>query len=270
MAELFDRRITVEIGEKGKPGILVDGLRVRFKVEQTSDSQANKARIEIYNLSKTNRQAAEKPGNYLVLKAGYGQSISRVFEGDIPIGGVLTHKQGPDFITTFDAGDGQKAITEKNISLSFAPGTNIKDVFKTLASSFGLADGPQVGIKDETFLNGLSLAGKVSNAMDILTAKQGLRWSVQDGVLQIHPVGKSTGKSAILLSANTGLIESPKRGDKKIEIKSLLQPSIRPGALIAIDTAFLKGEFVCDKVIHEGDNYDRNFFSNIEIEVEKK
>lgn len=270
MAELFGRRVTVTIGEKGKEGLFVDGLRVKFRVEQSDEATPNKARVEIYNLSKANRDRVEKPGNYLILRAGYQGMTSRVFEGDIPESGVLTTKNGPDFVTVFECGDGQKSFTESMVNSSFKPGTNIKDVFSTVTDSMGFAQGQQVGIKDETFLHGLALAGKSKDQMNFLTAKQGLQWNVQDGVLQIYPVGGSVGGVAVLLSPETGLIDSPKRGDKKIEIKSLLQAKIRPGQLIQLNSSFLKGQFVANKVIHEGDTHDAPFFSTIEIDLEKK
>ncbi len=270
MPELFGRRATVTIGEKGKEGLFIDGLRVKFRVEQSSEPTANKARVEIYNLSKANRERVEKPGNYLILRAGYQGLTGRVFEGDVPSGGVLTTKSGPDYITVFECADGQKALTETMVNQSFKPGTNIKDVFKTVVGSFGLAQGPQVGLKDETFLQGLSLSGKASDILTTITSKQGLQWSVQDGVLQIYPKGGSVGGTAVFLSSNTGLIESPKRGDKKIEIRSLLQSRIRPGQLVVLDSAFLKGQFVVQKVIHEGDTFEKPFYSTIEIDLEQK
>lgn len=270
MPELFGRRVTATIGPKGQEGLFVDGLDIKFKIEQSDEPNANKARIEIYNLSKTNRERVEKPGNYIILRAGYEGLVGRVFEGDVPTGGVLTQKEGPDFVTVFEAGDGQKALANTNVNLSFKPGTNIKDVFQTVSSAFGLDKGPQIGIKDETFLQGLSLSGKASNIMTQLTSKQGLQWSVQDGVLQIYPIGGSIGGTAVYLSAETGLIGSPKRGDKKLHIRSLLQARIRPGQLVVLNSSFLKGQFVVHKCIHEGSTFDKAFYSTIEIDLEEK
>ena len=70
---LFDRQISVTIGPKGQKGLQVNDFRVKFKVEQSSEPQANKARVEIYNLSKDSRFSVERPGNYLILRAGYAQ-----------------------------------------------------------------------------------------------------------------------------------------------------------------------------------------------------
>lgn len=270
MPELFNRRVTATIGVKGQQGLFVDGLRIKFKVEQSNEPNANKARVEIYNLSKTNRERIEKPGNYLILRAGYEGLTGRVFEGDIPTGGVLTEKRGPDFVTVIEAGDGQKALTTTNLNVSFKPGTSIKDVFQTVTQSFGLDKGPQIGIKDEAFIQGLSLSGKAANILTTLTAKQGLQWSVQDGILQIYPIGGSIGGTAVYLSAETGLIGSPKRGDKKLMIRSLLQARIRPGQPVVLDSAFLKGQLVVEKAIHEGDTHDKPFYSDIEVDLEAK
>lgn len=269
-SQLFNRRITLTVGPKGEDGLFITELRIKFRVEQSSEANANKARIEVYNLSKSSRQLVEKPGNYLILNAGYGASPGRVFEGDIPPGGVLTQKAGPDFVTVFEAGDGLKQLQSAQVNQSFKPGINIRDVFETVADTFGLGKGAREGVQDEFLSNGLAVAGDSKAIMSQLTAKMGLVWNVQDGVLHIHPVGGARPGKALLISAKTGLIETPRRGDKQIEIKSLLQAQIRPGVLISLDSDFLKGELIVDKVIHEGDNYEKSFYSTIEVNQKEK
>jgi len=270
---LFNRVAQCTIGPKGQSGLFVDQLRIKFRVEQTADRQANKARVEIFNLSKASREGIERPGNYLILFAGYasdsekGRQVGRIFEGDIPEGGVLTSRQGPDVVTTIEAGDGLTQLNKASVDLSFSPGANIKDVVGSLASSLGFASGPQEGLRDETYLNGFIASGRSSDVLSGVLAKQGLRFNVQDGVLQIYPVGGSPGGEAVLLNSGTGLVGSPLRKDKGIEVTSLLQARIRPGALIRLDSENVKGTFVCEKVIHEGDTWGQEFYSKIELEI---
>ncbi len=44
---------------------------------------------------------------------------------------AITDIEGPDYITTFESGDGEKAYSESKLDLSFKEGVNIKDVFST-------------------------------------------------------------------------------------------------------------------------------------------
>lgn len=263
-AELFNRRVRVQIGKRGaKAGIDVTDLRVKFRVEQTGEAAPNKAKVEVYNMTRSRRQLVEKPGNYIILSAGYDNTIARIYEGDIAR--ALTRMEESDYITEAECGDGLEQFQTANLDTAFKPGTPVKEVFKSLAAAFGLKEGAVKGIGDESFLQGLSLSGPIRNHLDGLTARLGLKWSIQDGALQVLPAGGSVSGRATVLSSDTGLIGSPKRKDKGLEIVSLLQPDIRPGRLVKLEGKFLKGIFVCDKVIHEGDTHEKEFYSKIEL-----
>lgn len=263
-AQLFNRRIRVQIGKRGaRAGIDVTDLRVRFRVEQTSTTTPNKAKVEIMNLTRSRRQQVEKPGNYLILHAGYDNTIARLYEGDVAR--ALSRAEGPDYITEVEAGDGLEAYQSASLEQAYTPGTAVKDVFRTLASAFGLKEGSIQGVGDQSFLQGLSLSGPVRGHLDQLTARLGLQWSVQDGALQIKPKGAAVAGRATVLSADTGLIGSPKRKDKGLEIVSLLQPDLRPGRLVKLEGKFLKGVFICEKVTHEGDSHEGEFLSRMEL-----
>lgn len=275
--ELFDRMAVLNFGQEGVRGqsfasrIFTEdpqdagspGFRIGFKIEKDTSSTVNKAEIRIYNLSSNSRGLAENPNILVELFAGYGKEPKLLFRGNPSR--VISTIGGPDSVTTFDVGDGLKSFQNSRVDLSFKQGTPAKDIFQTLTNSLGLARGEQKGIPEKSFPSGLSLSGPVRDHMNYLTGKLDLEWSVQNGAVQILPKGKSTDQAAFLLSAETGLIGSPNKKDKGLEVVSLLQPDINPGRTVEIQSKFVNGQFRVEKVSHEGDTSDTAWFTRIEI-----
>ncbi len=239
------------------------GFRIGFKIEKDTSSTVNKAEIRIYNLSSNSRSLAENPKNVVELFAGYGKEPKLLFRGNPSR--VISTIGGPDSVTTFDVGDGLKSFQNSRVDVSFKKGTPAKDIFQTLTNTMGLARGEQKGLPEKSFPSGLSLSGPVRDHMNYLTQKLDLEWSIQNGAVQILPKGKSTEQAAFLLSAETGLIGSPNKKDKGLEVVSLLQPDINPGRVVEIRSKFVNGQFRVEKVSHEGDTSDTAWFTRIEI-----
>lgn len=275
--ELFDRFAVLNFGLEGAKGQSyasrvysqdpadpgTSGFRIGFKVEKDASSTVNKAEIRIYNLTSTSRGLAENPKNIIELFAGYGKEPKLLFRGNPSR--VISSVGGPDSVTTFEVGDGLKAFQDARVDVSFKKGTPVNDVFQTLTNAMGLAKGEQKEIPPKAFPGGLSLSGPVRDHMNYLTGKLDLEWSIQNGAVQILPKGKSTSQAAFLLSSETGLIGSPNKKDKGLEVVSLLQPEINPGRIVEIKSKFVNGQFRVEKVSHEGDTADTAWFTRIEI-----
>lgn len=275
--ELFDRFAVLNFGLEGSKGQSyasriytqdpadpgTPGFRIGFKVEKDASSTVNKAEIRIYNLTGTSRGLAENTKNIIELFAGYGKEPKLIFRGNPSR--VISSVGGPDSVTTFEVGDGLKAFQDSRVDVSFKQGTPVRDVFQTLTNAMGLAKGEQKDIPQKAFPGGLSLSGPVRDHMNYLSNKLDLEWSIQNGAVQILPKGKSTSQAAFLLSAETGLIGSPNKKDKGLEVVSLLQPEINPGRIVEIKSKFVNGQFRVEKVSHEGDTADTAWFTRIEI-----
>lgn len=262
MSLLFNRNAIVTFGVRGKPGKRLDGLRIKFEIEKTDESYPNKAKISVYNLNPSSRAEVEKKGLALVLSVGYGLELEDIFNGDIAR--PITELEGPDYVTTFEVGDGEKSFQSSRVDVAYKEGTSFKDIFQGLATSLGqtIKDFSQVG--PEKILNGLTLSGLSRTHLDELTAKNGLEWSIQDNALQIIKKGGSTNEQAVFLSSDTGLIGIPKKKAEGIEFNSLLMPKLRPGRKVQIQSKFISGVFRCEKVTHKGDTHENDWFTTVE------
>lgn len=261
--QLYDRKIELLIGKPGKQGILYKDLRISFSVEKSSSSVPNKSEVKIYNISRLRRALTEEKGNVIALRAGYGNSVETIFSGDVARS--ITELDGPDWVTTFEMGDGEKAYRAGKIDQSFSKGTSIKDVFTSMISSLGLGSGDLSGITSDSLIGPLSLSGPVKTHLDDLSERSGAEWSIQNGSVQVIPKGGTTKNEAILLSAETGLIGIPKKKDDGVEVISLLQGKINPGSKIVIKSNVINGNFRVEKVKHAGDNFGQEFYSTMEV-----
>jgi hypothetical protein len=267
MAELFDRRVSIQIET-----IVITGLRVQFKVEKTDKPEPNTLDLAVYNLSETTRRSIQKAGVKVIVEAGYAGTIQQIYSGDARY--VNSVRQNADWVTKIQCGDGEKHYSTARTNESFAPGTKMQDVAQKLIKDMKLGAGNVLAklksgnVKDAVseFMNGLTVSGKSSTEFDKMMKAAGLTWSIQDGELQVTEPGAATDESIVVLSSSTGLIGSPEVGEKGIiKVKSLLQPGIKPARRIDIQSESIKGLFRPEKVMHTGDTHGPEWYTESEV-----
>lgn len=252
--------------------LLITDLRITFNVELTSTEDPNKCKVTVTNLSADTRaQLSKLPSAHVVLEAGYTDTLARLFSGDVrrPTG-IQHEKSGPDWVTTIECGDGEEAYRAARFTGSFAPGTPVADVARAIAKSFNIPTGNlddamaagnfRQGI--QTFSGGYSARGRASTQFRELMDSLGLESSIQDGKLQVLKPTETLKGKAVLLSKDTGMVGSPSydsgEGKKKVttlKVKSLLQPAIRPGVQLRVESEQVKGAFKVQTVVHAGDTH---------------
>lgn len=243
-------------------------LRINFSIEKTSESNANTAKIKVYNLSQSNRSFVEQKGQALILNVGYAPTgleplVGTIFKGDIGI--CRNEKNGPDWVTSFEVGDGQKSLDEKTYQRTFRDGALAETIIKDVVGAFGLAIGTVKGIKNKSYKSGITLSGSAKEVMDKVAADSGVEWSIQDGEVQVLPPTDALNNQAILISEQTGMINSPvKRADSGIDVVCLINPRLRPGILIKVESESINGFYRVRKVNFEGDSFEGEFKCKVE------
>jgi hypothetical protein len=100
---------------------------------------------------------------------------------------------------------------------------------------------------------------------DKYVSTAGYQWSIQDGVLQVLAPSETTLETVYVLNSSSGMIGSPEKGeDGTIKGVSLLQGDIRPGRRIQFDSKMVKGTFKTERVIHTGDTWGQNWYTELE------
>jgi hypothetical protein len=247
--------------------LITDGLRFTFECEKTSESTPNKALVSIYNIAPDTKALLKEKGCLVTLSAGYGNIFTEdtataqlLFKGSVLESDTV--KQSTDYVTRIKIGDGSVEYQNATINQSFAEGASGQGVMSQIVSAMGLGSGEQQGVDGISFPGSLVLSGNARDAMDDVTDKNDLEWSIQDGNVQVLPENSANSLDAIKLSSDTGLIGSPqkkginsaKKGPTSgIQFVSLLQPGLTPGRRVVIESRDVNGVFVVRKVKHNGD-----------------
>lgn len=300
---LFNRTASLTVGQSGKQGILIEDLRFSFKIEKTLTETLNNSTLSIFNLNPDSRKLVETPNNAVILKAGYTDHIGAVtcFVGIVRRS--LTVRDGQDWRTDFELDDGLIAYRDSKQSISFAPGSNGKDVLIAVSNKFGLPVRALPDIPNKTYPQGFSFVGRTREAMAKVCNYLNLEWSIQNQEVQIIKKGGSLKRTAIVLNENTGMIGSPaleaktmsekaaaqkgitadsagvikrRKEDAKGEIDdmlevqgykvvSLLQPTIEPGHVVKLESSGVDNWFKVEKIVHTGDTHGADWKSEISL-----
>jgi hypothetical protein len=260
---LFDRRWAVTIGPPGQAGRKWDNLRVSFSIEKTGDATPNALDLAIYNLSADSRAWIAKKGMAVMVDAGYADPGAKLlYSGTLER--VSHSKEGPDWVSRIESADGVAAHRSIILAESFGPGTTEASIVRAVADKLGVTVGELKGLSDTKFGQGRQLTGPAGRELDALCRSRGLRWSIQDGVLQILPLAQALNLEAVVLSAETGLVGSPDKTERGVKMVSLLQGGINPGRLIKLESRNIKGLYIAEKVTHSGDSHGRDWYTTIE------
>lgn len=271
MGELYLRKVVVDIIPTVGAGKTIDGLRIRFKCEKTSESNPNKAEIEIFNLSDNTRSLLERQDTRIRLAFGYTgrdpggekgastSSVETIFIGNIKK--VAHEPDPPNIITKIELADGGNRYRTAYLDKGYPPNVRFNQVVGDLSTALGLGSPVLVDTPSTIFANGVAFSGLVKDHLDVMTRGHNLEWSIQDEVLQIIPKNKPTAENAVLLSPESGLVKFPTKTKEGVEFECLINPKLKPGRLVKIESRFIKGGFKVRKVVHEGDSHEGDFLS---------
>lgn len=268
MVELFSRAATLRVET-----MEISGLRFAFTVERTHKKAANTAEVMIWGLSQDTRKALTKQDRVRVqLLAGYEGSESQIYAGELRV--ASSTRQGPDWVTKVESGDGERRVREARINKSFARLT-FTQMLDELSASLGVGAGnaAELAAKGEfqgairSLTKGTLLRGQSADILDRLARSAGYEWSVQDGQLQFLEVGKALQRTAVSLTPDTGLLGSPEIGENGVlTARSYLQPNIIPGRKVHVRSQQIDGFFRVLKLLHRGDTRGTEWYTDIEAQ----
>lgn len=275
--KLFGRRVELRIDDK-----VFDDYDIEFVIDKELRAEPNDAKIKIYNLSESLVSELQKSAIELELSAGYPRTTTRIFKGSVRF--VNPQHLGADFVVQIEAGESEAAIRSARINQTYSEGTSLEKVVKDLVATF---DGVSVGNIDEIGLfqfsvkNALTLNGPSADALAQQLKSRGFGYTINQDRFVFVKLGQPTEHTAVVLDETSGLIGSPEMGEKKaaksdkdttaeekprryMKIRSLLNGLIEPGRAIRLETDGQQGTFVCEKVIHQGSNFDNDFYTDTE------
>lgn len=263
MTRLFERRVQVTVDT-----IQFDALDCSFGVKKTLKPQPNTCDLTIYNLNEEhiaqleNLRPKEKQATKGIgcrIEAGYKDATSQIWLGDLRT--CLTTREGSDWVTRLESGDGEKAWKNARLHVSYGPKTDLSTALRAMVRSLGLGEGNLSKVVAKLKQNGsaiwpsgTTISGSVSRELVAFAKSADLEVSIQDGSLQFLDRGAALSTKAVLLSPETGLIGSPTVDNEGVlEAKMLMIPDVRCGGLVTIDAARVKGTYRVEEAEWSGD-----------------
>jgi hypothetical protein len=221
----------------------VENLRVQFEVSKTVQSAPNVAVIRIFNLSPANEAKVKNEFDDVILEAGYGDSTLVVFKGNIKH--VYRYRDKTDYITEIEAGDGDKSFLKSTMNETLAAGTTTAQLVDRAAGSLKATGGTTKGaiqVKEKVRLRGKVISGNTRDVLHDVARESGANWSIQDGQLVIVKSNGLLPGSAVLITAETGMLGAPEINDKGIAVKCLMNPQLRVNGAIKLDNNGIKAK----------------------------
>lgn len=250
-------------------------LDVAFSIERSLKPEPNTAEIQVWNLNANHRsQLEETKGEAgqrvpVSVEAGYEGGFATLFVGTMRT--VFTAREGPDLVTTFQTGDGEKEYQRSRINLSIAPATPNASIMQQITKALGIGEGniatatPFLLSAPLLLPQGGVLSGSASQIMTRVAQSLGFEWSIQEGALQLLQARSPVAAAAVLLTPATGLVGSPSMDNEGIlTAQALLIPDLFPGRLLVLESERLSGSYRIEKCVYSGNTAGPDWYVDLE------
>jgi len=225
---------------------ITDPFTVEFTVRRAMLSQAQTATIRLYNLNPTTRDKLFKDqntvpvaanGDTIILKvklwAGYGSFRPLIFNGMLRY--CYSEREGSNYVTTIEAND-SLTTADSFSNVTFSTPVKFEDLVKTLAKDLkGVTGAPIVGefpTATETS-RGIVLTG---NTWGLINTYTHGRATIDNGQLKVLFDGQAIVGGIPVLTSDSGLLGTPRRGNARIEVKMLFEPRFTLGQQVLLQS----------------------------------
>lgn len=261
---LWLRNSRITFAEKGKTGKAIEGMHVKFDIVKSLEKNANTCKLTVYNLSPESRATLEKKNVNFTLETAYGATPrwEVLFSGNITK--ATSTKEGASWVTEVESGDGINDLTTVKVSKSYTSPISLKQVAKDIMKEFPNIQSANLDqITDVVTKRGFSLDKLGVNALEEISARLGAQMSVQDGKFVILPPDKTSNAVAIVISSSTGLVGSPIKADKGIELTALINSAVKPTSYIQVISNNFNGFYKVTKAQFQGSTYENEWYMKL-------
>jgi hypothetical protein len=255
--DLFDRSYRLQIED-----LLITELHITLSVKRSLSAKvANSAEVTVYNLSTDNRKRLQALQNVFVsLEAGYSGVNSLLFRGDLRE--AWSHRDGTDWITEVSSASAVVNRKQKRVQASFPAGTSVRQIIEHCAGALQIglgntqkqaANAKLWNVSPPAFTTGYVASGDAVSQLDRVCRSCGLEWSIQDSQLQLLPRGEALQEDGIILTPDSGLLDSPELGKGGVvRCKTLMIPGLYPGRRVELRTRHVQGVYRIETTHHQG------------------
>lgn len=260
LQQKFNREYTltyIPATREGRPSdtqlVITNPITINFNVKRDIFSAVNTLELDIYNLSKENRdfmyQDLQSQRAYCYLEAGYkGWAKSLIFSGNV--WNTLSKREGVNAITHITAMDGYNAL-QAEVNQTLDAGATVEDVVKITQRTMQLDEGVY-SFKNYKFVRPVELQG---NAFYVINKYVERNAYIDLGKLNIQDTNEVFEGEVLVIDDETGLIGTPERSLEFLTVKMIFEPRIQVGQLIELRSSFeprYNGQYKVYGISHNG------------------
>lgn len=230
-------------------------IQVSFDCLKAIDGYGqNKLTIDIGNLAERKRLAMVKDTEQninieVLLKVGYKGSSELIFSGTVQRGS--NRREGANLVTQLYclgiSGDFLRKFISKSVKAD--------QVDAILSDLNGVRRGKITELQQ--LIRPKVLVGTAPKLLSEIVGNDA-DWFVDNGALNIIRKNEVVSSFIPVVSAKTGLINTPEREQQQVTFETLMNPSIKIGGLVELKTKFaphLNGIYKIQTIGYSGDNY---------------
>jgi len=234
------RKCTLLIANVDGSALDFSQLRITFQIKKSDAQTPNEAAIRIWNISKDTANQIEKEFNLVTLQAGYEENYGVIFQGNIKEA-KYGRENGTDTYLDLRAGDGDEDYNFAIINKTLSAGATQKNITD---SALSVMPNTQAGFIDdlgaEKLPRGKVMYGNTRTYLRKSAEQTGSTWSIQDGKLQFVKLRGVLPSEAVVLNAQTGLIDTPEQTTKGVKVRCLLNPMLKIAGKIKLDSESIR------------------------------
>jgi hypothetical protein len=263
MTQQYLRQLSLVVANPAGAGLELGDLRVSFTVHRGDLETPNTADVTIWNLSDATANKINSPEfTQLALNVGYeDQQLQLIFRGSIKQVRLGREDQKNSY-ATITAADGDEAYLYSFMALTLASNstqaTGLAGIIQAMArrasgNPTGGSGGQQVSqgytpqLNPNPRVRGRTFYGLCRDEMRELALNNDCTWSIQDGLVTLVPNTGYIPAAPVLITPSTGLIGVPEQTQNGLEMTVLLNPSIKIGQTVKLDSTVNKYRYPLDR-----------------------
>ena len=231
----------------GEKIVIEPPFTLNFNITRNAMASANTGTFSIYNLKPDTRSKLfhdrfdTTTYQTAILYAGYKGNVPMIFNGNIRM--AYSTRQGTEWITRFDCFDAGYAMI--NGDLNDGKGLTVpKNYGRRDAINTVIAGMPNVTRGVVSQFQGQKISGQdrgmvlTGNAWDTLKCLNpgGLTFIDNNKVNVLDINEYISAGQVLLINSKTGLIDTPRRQDASLRLKTLLEPNIAIGEIVQVES----------------------------------
>lgn len=238
-AQQFLRTCQLIVFGRDLSGLDLSQLRIKFTVKRSDTMTPNVADIRVYNLEEETALRIRKEFTRVILQAGYEGNYGVIFQGNIKQV-ILGRESATSTFIDIVAGDGDRAYNFAIVNQTLAKGATQSDQVTAAVTAMtpkGVTAGHLGEMSANQLPRGKAMYGNARNYLRDVAQSSASSWSIQDEKVTFVKKRAYLPGERVVLTSKTGMVGTPQQTNEGVNVKCLINPSIKIGGRVQIDNA---------------------------------